>query len=251
MASIAVFDSGLGSLSVVKAIRAVSKCDIIYYADTASHPYGTKDADTLSDIVHSTITGLREQFKPDLIVVGSNTPTLTLDIEGPDTIGVWPPLVEAARRTKMGRIAVLATKAVISGDALERYAISCGIPYTSIQAVDATMLVDMVESGMFLRQKSACYGTIRKTLNLIKDADTCTLSSTHLPFLRDIMEECRPDIAFLDPADTVARRAVTLAGDEGGNTLQIYSSGGYIAGNLACMGITQDVSRLGPFGNRG
>ena len=247
MATIAVFDSGLGSLSVVRAIRSMSGCDIIYYADTASHPYGTKSVGVLRSIIFDTIAGLRETFAPDLVVVGSNTPTLLLDgMEGPGVLGVRPPLSQAARISD--RVTVLATRAVVESGAVGRYADSLGL-HISIREVDASPLVSMVESGAFLDRPDACRRAVQESL---READgVCTLSSTHLPFLRGMMECMRPDITFLDPADTVAARAAETVGDRGGGTLKVYSSGGHdISPLLRRLGVDSPVSSLRLCGSR-
>lgn len=248
MATIAVFDSGLGSLGVVRALRRISRCDIIYYADTASHPYGTKPVAELRRIISGTVRGLRERFAPDLVVVGSNTPTLLLDsMEDQTTMGVWPPLREAAR---IGRYAtVLATRSVVESGAVRRYAVSLGLDL-HIREVDASALVRMAETGAFLDDPEGCRGVV---LDMLRDVrGTCVLSSTHLPFLRDIMESVRPDVVFLDPADIVAGRAVSTAGAGGGGTLRVYTSGGHdIEPLLRRLGVSQDISRLSLGGSRG
>ena len=256
MATIAVFDSGLGSLSIVRAIREISKCDIIYYADTRSHPYGTKPPRRLRGIVLSTIGNLRERFDPNLVVVGSNTPTLVIDgLEDDAAIGVWPPLSEAAGLSSAGHVAVLATKAVVGGSVLERYARSCGLPKgTRVTGVDASALVELVETGRFLRDPESCRQAVRTVLDRTGDADVCTLSSTHLPFLSGMFERERPTMTFLDPARSVARRAVRMAGDTGNGTLRVFTSGGHdVAANLRMLGVEQEVTtlRFGPSGSRG
>lgn len=245
MATVAVFDSGLGSLSIVRAIRAVCTCDIIYYADTASHPYGTKTVKQLQRIIQKTLRGIRDTFRPDLVVVGSNTPTLLLNIEDDTTLGVWPPLAEAARLTKTGQIAVLATHSVVHGDALLRFIDSINLPESiSVCGIDASELVHYVESGLFLTQPYRCRLTVRNTLTQLGSADVCTLSSTHLPFLYDIMVSERASVAFLDPADTVASRVIDTIGHTGGGRLKIYASDIQIQQNLHRLGITQSVSQM-------
>ena len=257
MATVAVFDSGLGSLSIVNAIRDISGCDIIYYADTRSHPYGAKSAGELSRIVRATLDGLRRTFAPDLVVVGSNTPTLLLDgMEDAGTIGVWPPLSEAASASRTGRIAVLATRVVVESGALDRYAASCGLPGSvTVRGVDASKLVSLVETGTFLRDPERCRAVIRDVLRHTGDADVCTLSSTHLPFIRGMMERERPGTVFLDPAGSVARRVAEVVGGGGGDgTLRIFASEtGRIAENLRVLGIREGVSTLdlAPSGSRG
>jgi len=68
---IAVFDSGLGSLSIIKALQKISKLEIIYFADQNSYPYGNKSQTQLSKIIQNSIQLLEERFSPDIIVIAS------------------------------------------------------------------------------------------------------------------------------------------------------------------------------------
>jgi len=79
MVRIVVFDSGLGSLSVIKAIQKQFKCTIIYFADLKNFPYGKKTIKEIRNITSRTILILQKTFEPELIVVGSNTLSFTLD----------------------------------------------------------------------------------------------------------------------------------------------------------------------------
>ena len=79
MVKIAVFDSGFGSLSIIRAIQKTTKSEIIYFADQKNFPYGKKTKSQLYSIVNKTINLLKNKFNPDLIVVGSNTPTLLIE----------------------------------------------------------------------------------------------------------------------------------------------------------------------------
>jgi len=79
MAKIVIFDSGFGSLSVIRAIQKSTKSEIIYFADQINFPYGKKTKSQLFSIVTQTIDLLKNKFNPEFIVVGSNTPTLLLE----------------------------------------------------------------------------------------------------------------------------------------------------------------------------
>jgi glutamate racemase len=91
VAKIVVFDSGLGSLSVIKEIQKNSKNNIIYFADQKNYPYGVKSQAQLSIIIKKTINLLEEKFLPD-IIVASNTPSLMLDLSTKKIVDVKPPL---------------------------------------------------------------------------------------------------------------------------------------------------------------
>ena len=94
MARVAVFDSGLGSLSIIKAIQRICKMEIVYFADQANFPYGKKSKKQLEKIMKKSIELLEKKFNPELIVIGSNTPTIMLDLTNEKIIGVNPPLKE-------------------------------------------------------------------------------------------------------------------------------------------------------------
>jgi len=204
MPRIAVFDSGLGSLSVIKSIQKIVNTEIIYFADQDNYPYGTKSVRQLDKIIKSTISKLQEKFKPDVIVVGSNTPSLLLDIEKKNRIiGVFPPLKEAVLKTKTGRIGILATKSVVESKSLDNYIKKNVSSKIQVTKINATPLVDLVESGKFLLKKQASIKIIKDVIipYLEKNIDVFTLSSTHLPFLLPILNELFPSVLFLDPAD--------------------------------------------------
>ena len=75
MGKIVVFDSGLGSLSVINAIREATLSNMTYFADQRYFPYGVRSVADLRKIITERITMLEEKFRPEMIIVGSNTPT--------------------------------------------------------------------------------------------------------------------------------------------------------------------------------
>ena len=107
--SIAVFDSGLGSLSVIRGIRShISKENIIYFADKKNFPYGQKSVGELEQIMADTISIL-SSFSPKMIVVASITPSIQIlsKIKSMSTIpilGLSIPLKEASKITKKKHI---------------------------------------------------------------------------------------------------------------------------------------------------
>ncbi|MDE1728645.1 MAG: aspartate/glutamate racemase family protein [Thaumarchaeota archaeon] len=250
MVKIAVFDSGLGSLSVIKPIQKKISAEIIYFADQKNYPYGIKTVDQLDKIIKTTILKLQEKFDPDVIVVGSNTPSLLLDIEKKDKIiGVFPPLKEAASKTKSGKIGMLVTKTVVKNKILDKY-IRKNIPSRiHVTKINATLLVDLVESGKFISQKQASRNIIKKIISpyVENNVDVFTLSSTHLPFLLPILKELFPDVVFLDPADTVAQHiSKVLKHRSEKPRLKIYSSGDIetFHKKLVMIGIKNKVKQL-------
>jgi len=233
MGKVAVFDSGLGSLSIIQSIHKITKAEIIYFADQKNFPYGKKTNKELRKIITDTILVLKEKFNPDVIVIGSNTPTLLFPdlFESDKTlIGVLPPLADAQKKTKTNSIAILATTATINDKHTDIYIQNNLSNRISVTKIDGTKLIDLVESAKFISNKEFCEKTINKILSTIfkeKKIDVVTLSSTHLPFLLSILQKLFPKIIFLDPAMQVATGLIKnkFFSPSKRNTLTIFTSG--------------------------
>jgi len=231
MARIAVFDSGLGSLSIIKPIRKISKSEIIYFADQQNFPYGNKSQAQLSKIIQKSIKFLDVKFSPDIIVVASNTPSLMLDISSSRIIDVKPPLNEAIKKSKTKNIGILATKSAINSKGLTQYIKQNNFSKNfKIFKINGSELVELVESGKFISNKKYCQKIIKKNLDEIvskNNIDAVTLSSTHLPFLNSLLKKQYPKISFLDPADIVAEKVFLKIKNKQckRNSLKIFASG--------------------------
>lgn len=252
MTRIVVFDSGLGSLSIIRSIQKICKTEIIYFADQKNFPYGNKTRQQLESIIKKSIELLEKKFKPELIVIGSNTPTIMLDITNKKIIGVNPPINEAAKKTSTNNIAILATEAVVNSKNLSNYIKKCKIPKKiKIHKINASNLVDLVESGRFLENKIYCKKIIKNSLkeNFLKNnIDTVTLSSTHLPFLTSLLQSEFPDIHFIDPAKSIAIKILERikTRQTKRNFLKIFSSDKTerFQKNLNNMGIKNNINFL-------
>ncbi|NDB47225.1 MAG: glutamate racemase [Nitrososphaeria archaeon] len=244
---IAVFDSGLGSLSVIQSIQKIAKSEIIYFADQKNFPYGKKTRQDLKKIIKNTISKLQESFHPDIIVMASNTPSVLFpEYLNSKIIGVLPPVKQAAKITKTGKIAILATTATVQSKEITKY-IKKQARNVQVKKIDATELVILVESGKFLTDKKHCAKTIRKILaKQIDGIDVITLSSTHLPFLLPMLKKEFPAITFLDPADDVAQKIAKKIKKKSKNRLQIYTSADpkILQKHLQKLGIKNKVSFL-------
>lgn len=252
MVKIAVFDSGLGSLSIIRPIQKKIVSDIIYFADQKNFPYGEKSVPELANIVKSTIKILDNNFNPDLIVIGSNTPSLLLKkiINNPKIVGVFPPLKDAKRKTRTKTIAILSTKSVIKSIALQNY-IKNNLPKKiKVIKINASSLVELVESGKFINNKILCKNKIKSILSesfLKNNVDVVTLSSTHLPFLLPYFKEIFPNITFLDPGSIVVDKiAKKLRRQNKTRSLSIFASGNIkvFQKKLSKIGIKNEVRPL-------
>lgn len=230
MAKIVVFDSGLGSLSIIKAIQKISKSDIIYFADQQNFPYGKKSQAQLSKIIQKSIQLLNDKFLPNIIVVASNTPSLMLNLTTKKIIDVKPPLKEARKKSKTKQIGILATKSAINSKGLTQYIKENNFPKDfKIFKINGSELVELVESGKFISNKKYCQKIIKKNLDKIilkNNIDTITLSSTHLPFLKTLLKKQYPKISFIDPADIIGEKIFRKIKNKQSkrNTLKIFAS---------------------------
>ena len=230
MAKIAVFDSGFGSLSIIKPIQQAVKSDIVYFADQKNFPYGKKSKLELTKIITKTVNMLEEKFKPDLIVIGSNTPSLLVEINKKNTVKVLPPIKKAAKISMAGNVAILATHAVVRSRKLSEYVRKSKLPkHVNLRRIDATQLVRLVEEGKFLDNQKLCEKTVRKVLSKQfskSNIDVAILSSTHLPFLLPFLKKQFPNIIFVDPAKEIAQkiRKIVAKKPSKTNTMKIFTS---------------------------
>jgi glutamate racemase len=146
-------------------------------------------------------------------VVASNTPSVQVldDIRRaiPDLpiIGVRPPLKEAVRLTKKKHIGIMAAEGTIRSTALENQ-IRKEVPqHILVTKFNASPIIELIENGTYLSDRRATFNTITRVLgvDLDREIDVITLSSTHLPFVRDYLDSLLPTVKFVDPAKIVAK----------------------------------------------
>jgi len=229
---IVVFDSGFGSLSVIKEIQKKVKSDIVYFADQKNFPYGKKTKKQLLEIINQSLEKISKEFNPDLIVLASNTPSLLLRNKLPKgIINILPPLGKISASEKPHNIAILATESVVRSSELDNY-IKETIKSKKhrIVKINSSSLVNLVETGKFIVEPEYCSAIIRKVLRKKfqqHKIDVATLSSTHLPFLLPFLKEVFPSVKFLDPAVIVAQRVSRKSANNKNlkNRLQIFTTG--------------------------
>ena len=252
MARIVVFDSGFGSLSVIKPIQKAIKSDMIYFADQKNFPYGKKSKSQLTKIITNRIKFLEEKFKPDLIVIGSNTPSLLVEINKKNVVKVLPPIKMAAKISVTGNVAILTTLAAVKSKKLSEFIKRSKLPKRiNIKKMNTSRLVQLVESAKFIDNQNLCNTVVRKTLSeqfSKYNIDVATLSSTHLPFLLPFFKKQFPHVTFLDPAQEIANKVRKIIGKKSSkrNSMKIftYSEPEKFQNHLWKMGIKKKVSFL-------
>lgn len=234
---IGVFDSGVGGLSIWRAMRKLLPHEsMIFLADSGHVPYGEKSTEELQDLT-SRITRFLLGKDSKMIVVACNTATVHaighLREKFPDVpfVGVVPVVKTLSRHTRTGTIAVLSTPAT-SKSAYLAGLISEFAPDKRVVNVGCDGLEDMVESGRVGTRATTALLERHLEPVIASDADVVGLGCTHYPFLRArIKGLLGPGIRLYDPSRPVARRVreVLRERDEFGSdpapTLEFYTTG--------------------------
>lgn len=208
---IGVFDAGIGSFAIAELIRKhYPSQDILYFADRASFPYGAKTKAELSLSISRAINKLTE-LGASAIVLASNAPSVVVlhDLRPNLTIpvlGIFPPVAEAIAASTSKYVAVLGVKSMVDSAEMVAY-----IAHESTgglaHAINASSLVELVETGKFLTDAAETQREVNQFMADVKHkyplVDTCTLSSTHLPWLAQFFERAATGMRFLDPAEKV------------------------------------------------
>ncbi|WP_458744902.1 glutamate racemase [Candidatus Nitrosocosmicus sp. T] len=209
---IAVFDSGLGSLSVVRELRKIIPSEnILYFADKKNFPYGNKTKSELKSIILKSIKFL-EKYQPKLIVMASNTPSVQIYDEIKNNfstaiISTKIPLDKTINLTRKKHIAIMASKGTLHSKEFN-YLIKKEIPQQIfVDKVDSSEIINLVESGLFLFDQKFTYDKIREIIdsNIDNTIDVIALGSTHLPFVKNYIESILPSIKFINSSAEVAK----------------------------------------------
>ncbi|MEO6845621.1 MAG: glutamate racemase [Chthoniobacterales bacterium] len=207
---IGVFDSGVGGLTVVSAIRKLLPSENVFYlGDTARVPYGGKSRTTI-ERYSTEISELLLAEHAKVIVVACNTasalalPRLKTECKVP-VLGVIAPGAEAAvRSTKNGVIGVIGTKATIASGAYEQ-AIHALNPNLQVKRRACPLLVPLIEEGMLDDPLTDQF--LKRYLHplLEEGIDTLVLGCTHYPLLKQAIQRVVGDnVALVDSAENCA-----------------------------------------------
>lgn len=240
-APIGVFDSGIGGLSILRALRAaMPRENFVYIADAAHAPYGERGDAFVASRSHEITRRLVGEHGAKMVVVACNTATAAaihlLRAEFPATpfVGIEPALKPAAAATRTGRVAVMATRTTLRSSKFA--ALLATVPpgvETLLQPCDG--LADAIERGELARIEALCvehtsalgpFGTEPGM------TDTLVLGCTHYPLaMPSIRARTGSHVNILEPGEAVARRTrelLSAASHEGPlheGTLTLSSTG--------------------------
>lgn len=192
-APIAVFDSGVGGLSVFKELEALMPNEnLIYFGDTARVPYGTRSAETIKKFVKSDLDFLA-RFSPKFIVVACGTascvgaPVLEQECAHYTSV-ISPSAIAASKVTKTGSIGVISTAATLKSGAFEKK-IKELLPAAKVYTKAAQMFVNVVENGWIEEDNEIANAVAKEYLKELKtkNIDTLILGCTHFPLLSAVI----------------------------------------------------------------
>jgi glutamate racemase len=236
-APIGVFDSGVGGLSVLCALRReLPETPLIFIADQAHVPYGPRPLEDVRGFAHAITRFLLDQ-EVGLVVVACNTASAAalneLRRTFPHTpfVGMEPAVKPAAEQTRSGVVGVLATPATFQGalyaSVVERFASGVTVLQDTCPG-----LVEQIEAGNLDGPETR--RILEKALLPMLDQgiDTIVLGCTHYPFVIPLVKKIAgSEVRVIDPAPAVARRAAYLLGERiqaqttGEASLRVYTTG--------------------------
>jgi glutamate racemase len=217
---IGVFDSGVGGLSILRALRAeLPQEHFVYFADSGHAPYGERDNAHVVARARAITTEMRARYGMKALVIACNTATAAavhlLRAEHPDLpiIGVEPALKPAVSLSRTQRIGVMATRSTLGSAKFAALLTSLdGMAEFILQPCDG--LADAIERQETSKIIALCD---QYTLGMgpfgLKPGqiDTLVLGCTHYPFANEPLRALLgPDIQFIDTGEPVARHTRQL-----------------------------------------
>ncbi|MEJ2641460.1 MAG: glutamate racemase [Desulfosarcinaceae bacterium] len=212
---IGIFDSGIGGLTVARAIlEQLPGYDLVYFGDTARTPYGNKSALTVQTYARRCTEFLISRGARVIIIACNTAASAAAEL----LAGTYPtPIFEvitpgaalAARLSRRGRIGVIGTHSTIASGAYERRILQF-LPEAQVVSQPCPLLVPLVEEGWLRRRETAMI--VKRYLRPMKlqQIDTLILGCTHYPVLAQmIQEKAGKGIRLVDSAEAVAAQLKT------------------------------------------
>jgi glutamate racemase len=218
---IGIFDSGVGGISVLRAIRQqMPEESVIYFGDQGHIPYGPRSMEQIRDFSEAITRFLLEQ-DAKIIVVACNTASaaalMHLREKFPDLqfVGMEPAVKPAAEHTHTGKVGVLATPATFQGalytSVVERFANGVELFQNTCNG-----LVQQIEQGNLKSEETRQILEDALLPMLEKNIDTVVLGCTHYPFVIPLIQDIvGQNVRVIDPAPAVAKQTARLLDAKG------------------------------------
>ncbi len=227
---IGVFDSGVGGLSVLRQVRELlPEADLVYAADRARAPFGTRSLDEVQVISHDISRWLLDSGA-DCIVIACNTASaaalesIRADHPGLPVVGMEPAVKPAAAGTSSGKVAVYATEATFQGRLFDSV-VSRFAEGVEVLARACPEWVELVEAGVVAGPEAELMVRTAVEPALEAGADRIVLACTHFSFLATLIEEVA-GIPVIDPAPAVAAQVRRVAPNQDGSARVIVAASG-------------------------
>lgn len=190
---IGIFDSGIGGMTVARAVeKAMPGRQLVYFGDLARTPYGSKSADVILNYSRQNIQFLLAQGAKIIIIACNSAASTAFDIlqkefAVPIFEVIMPAVHKAAAVTQTGRIGVIGTRATIKSRIYEKRIMDIA-PHCRVFAKACPLLVPLVEEGWLKRRETKMI--VRRYLHPIKlkNVDTFVLGCTHYPLLTNLIQ---------------------------------------------------------------
>ena len=209
---IGIFDSGVGGLSVLKALKNILKSEnYIYFGDTKRVPYGVKSKETILEYAKQDINFLVSK-KCKIAVAACGTVSSYLNIlpknSSVDVIGVIAPTCKVAvNSTKNKKIGVMCTEAAAKSGAykseINKIDSSC-----QVFTIGCPKLVPIIETGNIYENNEKLIFAVKKYVDMLlsQNVDTIILGCTHYPLIKDIIKKVSgKDISIIDSGEETAK----------------------------------------------
>lgn len=219
-APILLFDSGVGGLTVLAEVRKLlPDAPVIYAADTAGLPYGTKTEAQIAARVAGLLGRMTERFRPRLVCIACNTAStialgMVREVLEVPIVGTVPAIKPAAAMTRTGVIGLLGTQATIRQGYVDRLEQEFASDKLLLR-YGAPGLVDAAEAK--LRGEPVDRAAITGAAEALRSMpggdriDTVVLACTHFPLLEEELAQAfGPGVAFVHGAQGIARQIARL-----------------------------------------
>jgi glutamate racemase len=223
VSAIGVFDSGVGGLTVLKALRReMPHRDFVYLGDTARVPYGRKPPEMVREFAMEITHFLVEKGAEGIVVACNTASAVALrDLQEQFTVPVWgviEPGVEAgARVSKTGHVGVIGTRGAIRSGAYQSRLEARGL---TVWAQACPLFVHLVEEDLADSPEAELLARhyLRELLQGAVNVDTLILGCTHYPVLAPVLARVLgPGIRLVESAGVTAEWVHEALGDASGN----------------------------------
>lgn len=218
---IGVFDSGVGGLTVVRALmERLPFEDIVYFGDTARVPYGIKSVDTIAQYTMQITEFLLERQVKMLIIACNTMAAVAAQAVRERSPAPVLDVIEAGAQAALAtshnhHIGVIGTPATINSNAYTR-AIHSGEHPVRLHAQACALFVPLVEEGWLDHPVTRITAQEYLKPLLAEGIDSLILGCTHYPLLKPLLHEVAgPNVALIDSADAIAAQAATVLNAQG------------------------------------